>query len=1038
LCAVIIAICQLPIIDICRAGSVTLDGSLGHTAGPILSNNGIFQLTPTSGKQVGSNLFFSLGQFNLDKGETAEFSGPNSVANVLTRVTGGPSSIDGTIQCTIPSANFFLINSAGVVFGHDSALNVQGSFAVTSADVIHLSDGGKFRASLAGNSVLTTAPPSAFGFLSYSPGSIAVQGTSPTQNPDGNLTEQFHPSLNPASTGALTVVGGNVTIRGGELATAGTAPALIVSVASPGTVNLNNPTDTQSFSSMGTLEVKAGGIVGSDASSTGGTDSGPVTVTAGRVELSGNGSIASTASFANLGGESGAVSVNTTGAIEMNGSSIISAGGADTGALSLNAGGNINLNGGSITSASVSGISSAISIASQQSIHIEGAEVESSSPFDLAGPVTISAGRDVDVGTSSASSASLIMSFGDRGSQTVGVVAGGDVNVGSKGAIRSFAPFPISNAEAVTITAAGNIQVSGGGMIESDGSGTSGNVAVNASQSVIISGGGIVESLAGVSCGPVLVKGSSVDLDGSGSLLPTGILISGPFPSGAGANIVVNAQSLSVLNGASISADSFGTTAAGIVNVSVDGNALLANGGSVTARSFLGGNGGIVRLRAGALTLDASTVSADNYRNAIEGGLVHVEADTVTLEDGASITATAGAGLSQLLTATLNFDINSLVDTANVFLVSPTGTRIELDTSPQDRTYGDLGSSQGVAPIDGRFASYLAKDLDGTWNLQIQVPPSAGTSANPPVTLDSWSLSLGGKTIGVSSSPGSGTDFNVPLLVSGISAGLTGGLGGDVIVNARQSVVVQSGSSISTATFGTGPAGNLSVRSPQLAITGIGSIIDSDAGRAPNAPQATGDAGSVEVDIEGSATLSAGGQLAVSAPLSNAGAISLNAGSVNIIGGGIAANANSAGGDILINTPPDAVVTILNSVITAHAGTVGGQISIDPALVIIGDGSTINGLAGDHNLTVDIMADALLVSSDSQILADRPAFVVNMDIAAGLVALPQALPRLGLSLVPTCECNANGDLSTFIVTGNGLPPSPGGWLLNADNNNGRR
>ena len=75
-----------------------------------------------SGKLVGSNLFHSFGEFNLTAAESATFSGPTSIANILSRVTGGnPSSINGLLRSTIPSANFFFLNPFGVMFGPNAA-----------------------------------------------------------------------------------------------------------------------------------------------------------------------------------------------------------------------------------------------------------------------------------------------------------------------------------------------------------------------------------------------------------------------------------------------------------------------------------------------------------------------------------------------------------------------------------------------------------------------------------------------------------------------------------------------------------------------------------------------------------------------------------------------------------------------------------------------------------------------------------------------------------------------------------------------------
>src|SRR5258708_26455435 len=106
-------------------GSVVVDGSLGAAPGPLTKDaGGIFSITPALGRQSGKNLFYSFSRLNLDQGEVASFTGPPSgISNVLARVTEGNSStIDGTLRCTVPQANFYLVNPAGVVFGPNAAI----------------------------------------------------------------------------------------------------------------------------------------------------------------------------------------------------------------------------------------------------------------------------------------------------------------------------------------------------------------------------------------------------------------------------------------------------------------------------------------------------------------------------------------------------------------------------------------------------------------------------------------------------------------------------------------------------------------------------------------------------------------------------------------------------------------------------------------------------------------------------------------------------------------------------------------------------
>ena len=77
------------------------------------------------------------------------------------------------------SANLFLMNPAGIVFGPNASLNVGGSVSFTTADYLRLADGAKFNA-LPGpqDAAISSAPVAAFGFLGTNPAAITVQGRS--------------------------------------------------------------------------------------------------------------------------------------------------------------------------------------------------------------------------------------------------------------------------------------------------------------------------------------------------------------------------------------------------------------------------------------------------------------------------------------------------------------------------------------------------------------------------------------------------------------------------------------------------------------------------------------------------------------------------------------------------------------------------------------------------------------------------------------------------------------------------------------------
>ncbi|EDN68761.1 Large exoprotein containing haemagglutination activity domain [Beggiatoa sp. PS] len=160
----IIFITQLGLMmAISAQAQISTDGTLGpaqNLPGPD------YQIGPDLGQTLGNNLFHSFQDFNLRFSESATFSGPNHIQNVISRVTGGnPSQIDGLIRSTIPNADFYFLNPYGIMFGPNASLDVQGSFHASTADYLRLGENERFYSDLGNESVLSVAPPVAFGFL---------------------------------------------------------------------------------------------------------------------------------------------------------------------------------------------------------------------------------------------------------------------------------------------------------------------------------------------------------------------------------------------------------------------------------------------------------------------------------------------------------------------------------------------------------------------------------------------------------------------------------------------------------------------------------------------------------------------------------------------------------------------------------------------------------------------------------------------------------------------------------------------------------
>ncbi len=187
-------------------GQVVVDNSF--STGGVLTGPD-FLIPDSIGKTVGGNLFHSFNEFNVQAGGSATFTGPDTINNILGRVTGAsPSEIDGLVKSDIAGANLYLLNPNGFLFGENAKVEVDGAFTVSTRDRIKLGENGAFLAVDPSKSVFTASSPQAFGFLGG--------------NPAGNIT--FN--------GTRLITGGQVNIAGGEvmleqarLASEGTADA---------------------------------------------------------------------------------------------------------------------------------------------------------------------------------------------------------------------------------------------------------------------------------------------------------------------------------------------------------------------------------------------------------------------------------------------------------------------------------------------------------------------------------------------------------------------------------------------------------------------------------------------------------------------------------------------------------------------------------------------------------------------------------------------------------------------------------------------
>ncbi|MCC5636380.1 filamentous hemagglutinin N-terminal domain-containing protein [Nostoc sp. CHAB 5844] len=200
----------------CAVAQITPDGTLPTN---VQLNGSVFNIT--GGTRAGGNLFHSFREFSVPTGGEAFFNNAVDIQNIISRVTGGSiSNIDGSIR-SHGTANLFLINPSGIVFGQNARLNVGGSFVASTANAVEFGSQGVFSATNPEAPPLLTVNPSALLFSQISGGRIENRG-----------------GLNITDGRSLLLVGGEVFLDGGYVNALGGRVEL-AGIRSPGTVGLN-------------------------------------------------------------------------------------------------------------------------------------------------------------------------------------------------------------------------------------------------------------------------------------------------------------------------------------------------------------------------------------------------------------------------------------------------------------------------------------------------------------------------------------------------------------------------------------------------------------------------------------------------------------------------------------------------------------------------------------------------------------------------------------------------------------------------------
>jgi filamentous hemagglutinin family protein len=911
-----------------RADVVT-DGSLGSAAA--LSGPD-YAITENLGQRSGTNLFHSFSEFNLETSERATFSGSSAITNVIARVTGGVSTIDGTVASTIGAADVFLINPSGIVFGSNASLDLGGSFHASTADELVFADGTRFSGELSGGSVLSSAVPSAFGFLGGNPAFLLSFGI---------LDVDSGKSLTLTS-GSLAIDNSVLSAPGGQIQLASVAGA--GDIALPGANQVTSP--VSSFSDLSVIDA----TVSIDSPGGGGT----LQIQGGEVIID-NSSITAGVTGSGTGGT---LTINATGDLDVSNFSLVAAdttANGNAGTVEIAVGRSLNITFGGLISGDTfaSGTAGSISVtAGNIFIDEAGADSVTGIASDSLSNATGNGGT-VTVGVEEAI---IIISGGEIGSSTFGAGNAGSVVVSAEniiidelGADQVTGIFSQSNgatggAGAVTVVARDTLIIDSGGVVSSStfGSGDAGSVTVNADSLFIDSNAsgfatGITSNSNGTqttngqdgNAGNVIVAVIDAISIGSG-----GVISSTTFGSGDGGEVTVQAGTILIDREGSgqvsgiISQSDFNSSGnAGSVDVQVDGALVIVGGGTINSATLGSGNAGSVTVNAGDLVIangdfnGTTGISSDtDILTTGTGGDVSVIVDgTLTIEGGGFISSsTSGQGDAGLVTVDAEnlvidgqgqtrktgiFSESNFTSTGNAGSVTVSVSDIliiENGGSISGSTFdigvaGDVTVDAGTLFIDGQSSNLVTGILSQTNNVFGGNAGSVKVGVKEALTLNAGGV-ISSSTFGIGDAGSVTVDAkNLTIAELGVDqfTGISSqanpgsfGSAGSVTVSVGELININSDGNIGSDTFGAGDAGTVTVDAGRLSINALGA--NAFTGISSNTTfGATGDAGTVSVNVDGNLVLSNGGAISsASVSSGEAGQVVVKADGISILSGG--------------------------------------------------------------------------------------------------------------------------------------------------------
>jgi len=784
----------------CTLAQITPDATLPVNS--VVTPSGNISIIE-GGTSSGGNLFHSFKEFSVRRGGTAFFNNTLDIQNIFARVTGGSiSHIDGLLKAN-GTANLFLLNPNGIIFGSNAQLNIGGSFLASTASSINFV-GGTFFSTTAPQttSLLTISVPIGLQFRP-NPGDI-INRSRGIDNSDQAAGLQVQPGR------TLALIGGNVRMDGGILIAAG-GQLELGSLAESGTIGLNINGSNLSLNfpdpiARADITLTNGAQVNVEAAG-----GGSIEIDAKNLEIS-QGSILRAGIASGNGSpdaRAGDVKIDLTGALAITGTrsiiynQVLENATGNGGDIYITAA-SLTANNGGYIYAGTRGKGNAgnvnINILGTALFDGEGTNLISSGAYNRVESRGMGQGGDVNITASSltVSNGALVQAStngrGNAGNLNINVrdlvsLDGVGPDAFSSGAYSGVeSNTAVGNGGNINILA-GSLSVTNGAVVtaSTEGMGNAGNITINVPNAIVLSG-----------ISPTFNELLQTEQSSGvySVVKPTGV--------GTGGNINITTGSLEVADGALVIARTRGQGNAGTIQINaVDYVTISGIGRDKTSSALLTPTEREASARGGDITVNTNVLRVSN-------GAV-INSQTLNDNKGGNITINTnifeatGGGQAIATTSSSGQAGNITINATDAIILSGSDPNFAEREGRFDANI--VGNNEG--PASGLYASTGQESTGAGGNLTIQTRGQMMVTQGAQVTVSAQGTGAAGNLE---------VEANSIYLDNGfLTATTTAGNFGNINLRSR-GLILRDGSRISTdATQGTANGGNITIDTGALA-----------------------------------------------------------------------------------------------------------------------------------------------------------------------------------------------------------------------------